>query len=74
MDVVDTWDGEMQMFRQPGGLVIERLCFQRWLVRAGMAEHGIAGPPCGEYASESALQVYMAGLLKLKRDMREGAE
>ena len=67
MDVVSaTYDGDTQMFRESGGLSIERLCFQRWLVFAGRAEHAVAGPPCGEYASESVLQVYAVGLSKLK--------
>ena len=56
-----TYDGELGMYRQPGGLIVKRLAFERWLAFRGLSEHVVAGPPCGEYASESVLEVYAAG-------------
>jgi hypothetical protein len=49
------YDGELQMFcdvaQEPDR---EKLLFIRWMVEQGRLEHGVAGPPAGEYAEAAA--------------------
>ncbi len=49
------YDGELQMFcvaaQEPAR---EKLLFMRWMVEQGRLEHGVAGPPAGEYAEAAA--------------------
>ena len=45
------YDGDLQMFRDPPQAVnLAHLCFQRWLIEHGRAEHAVAGPSTGELA------------------------
>jgi hypothetical protein len=53
MKDVKSFDGDLKMFREaPQGVNLERLRFLRWLVEQGRLEHGPAGPPSGEFATQ----------------------
>lgn len=45
------FDADLEMFvDDPHDVIREQLRFLRWLGEHGLLEHGLAGPPSGEYA------------------------
>jgi hypothetical protein len=58
MKDVQSYDGDLEMFREPPPPVDEaRLRFLRWLAERGRLEHLPAGPPSGAFAEGDAVPI-----------------